>query len=555
MLRFLTDNASAAPIDVLLIQPPIRDFYLTAKRSIPYGLTSIAAQLTAAGFKVALFDALATRKSRRLDPPAEMRYLQKYFRGPDRSPFALWHQYRHYGYSFESIGRTARAARPFLVGISCLFTAYVNEALRTAEVVKAYLPDCRVVLGGHHPTVLPESAMVSGAVDFVLRGEGEVAMVALAQAISQNRPFENLPGLVRRSPKGRLRLHAPVFVGDPEDFPLPAVELTHPTYYRRNQRDSVVITASRGCPMNCSYCSVGDNSFTPYRRRSVDAVIEEIGRAAELRNIGFIDFEDENLSLDRRWFQRLLEAIEAHFGSQALELRAMNGLFPPTLDEPLLRKMRSAGFRTVNLSLATISPEQLRRFRRPDVRWDFEHLLRICERLNLEAVGYIIVGAPFQPPQVSIEDLLFLASRRVLAGVSVFYPAPGSRDYSRCEALGILPRQWSLMRSTALPLSHTTRRKETVTLLRLGRIINFMKQLADRKYDPPTEAAVGRGDGARLERLRAGVGLLKNFLSDGKIRGIDDSGRVFEHLVAPRLTKAFLSGLQRIDVHGVRERR
>jgi radical SAM superfamily enzyme YgiQ (UPF0313 family) len=555
MLRFVTENASAAPIDVLLVQPPIRDFYRTAKRSIPYGLTSIAAQLNAAGFNVALFDALATRKSRRLELPAEMRYLQKYFRGPDRSPFALWHQYRHYGYGFESIGRAARETRPFLVGISCLFTAYMHEALRAAEVVKAYLPDCKVVLGGHHPTVLPASVMAAGAVDFVLRGEGELAMVALARALSRNSSLENLPGLVRRLPEGGLRIADPVFVSDPAMLPLPAVELTHPTYYRRGRRDSVVITASRGCPMDCSYCCVGVNSFMPYRRRSVDSIIGEIGRAAALRDIGFVDFEDENLSLDRRWFRSLLDAIEAHFGRKAFELRAMNGLFPPTLDEALLRKMRSAGFKTVNLSLGTLSAEQLRRFRRPDVRLDFERLLRICQRLDLEAVGYIIVGAPFQSPQASIDDLLFLASRRVLAGVSVYYPAPGSRDYSRCEALGILPRHWSLMRSAALPLSHTTRRKETVTLLRLGRILNFMKELADRKYDPPAESAAGGPLGARLARLRVGVSLLEKFLSDGKIRGLDDNGRVFEHLCAPQLTKAFLSGLQCIDVHGVRQRR
>jgi len=50
--------------DVLLVQPPIRDFYLTAKRTIPYGLASIAAALSQSGFTVALADALATRRAR-----------------------------------------------------------------------------------------------------------------------------------------------------------------------------------------------------------------------------------------------------------------------------------------------------------------------------------------------------------------------------------------------------------------------------------------------------------------------------------------------------------
>ena len=58
--------------DVLLVQPPIRDFYLTAKRTIPYGLASIAAALTGHGFSVEILDALAASKSRPAELPAEI---------------------------------------------------------------------------------------------------------------------------------------------------------------------------------------------------------------------------------------------------------------------------------------------------------------------------------------------------------------------------------------------------------------------------------------------------------------------------------------------------
>ena len=56
-------------VDVLLIQPPIRDFYLTAKRTIPYGLSCLAASLMEDGFSVRIFDALAASKSRVIDIP------------------------------------------------------------------------------------------------------------------------------------------------------------------------------------------------------------------------------------------------------------------------------------------------------------------------------------------------------------------------------------------------------------------------------------------------------------------------------------------------------
>ena len=170
---------------ILLIQPPIRDFYLTAKRTIPYGLACIAATLVKSGFSVKILDALATSKSRACDLPQEMDYLRKYYGRPDRSAFALFHQFRHFGYSFEHIGKMAKESGAFLVGISSLFTPYMQEALQTAETVKAWHPDCKIVIGGHHPSALPQSVMESAAVDFVIRGEGEVSLHLLAEAVSQ----------------------------------------------------------------------------------------------------------------------------------------------------------------------------------------------------------------------------------------------------------------------------------------------------------------------------------------------------------------------------------
>ncbi|HEX5679884.1 MAG TPA: radical SAM protein, partial [Desulfobacterales bacterium] len=94
--------------DILLVQPPIRDFYLTAKRTIPYGLASIAAAVAARGFSVEILDALASSKSRPTMLPPEMSDVEKFYGRPDVSPFALFNRFRHFGSSFETIGRKAR---------------------------------------------------------------------------------------------------------------------------------------------------------------------------------------------------------------------------------------------------------------------------------------------------------------------------------------------------------------------------------------------------------------------------------------------------------------
>ena len=538
--------------DILLIQPPIRDFYLTAKRTMPYGLACIAAALMESGFSVSILDGLATSKARIQSLPEELSYLHPYYGKPDLSPFALFHHFRHYGYSFDTIGQKAAESGAFLVGISALFTPYAGEAMRTAQIVKARLPEAKVVLGGHHPSALPASAMDSAAVDFVIRGEGEVAMPMLARALAEDGRTDAIPGLVSRKDDGNLKINPGTRMRNLDAYPLPATQLVDQKFYRRKSGSTAVIVASRGCPMKCSYCCVGNQPEPSYRRKRVATVISEIERFAGQTKSGFIDFEDENLSLDRRWFLRLLQEITARFGGSRFELRAMNGLYPPSLDEAVVKAMKTAGFKTLNLSLGSTCRKQLSRFNRADVRADFDRALDLAERYDLDAVGYVICAAPFQHVEDSIEDLLYLAGRRVLAGLSVFYPAPGSRDYELSRRHGLLPDHFSAMRSSALPLSHTTTRTETATLLRLARILNFIKSLLDRGMSIPDPAGVDTRIDNPDNRMAVGQQLLGSFLKDGRIKGVTPQGEVYDHLISRSASSAFVAGLAQTNLKGTK---
>ncbi|MBW2369839.1 MAG: B12-binding domain-containing radical SAM protein, partial [Deltaproteobacteria bacterium] len=443
-------------LDILLVQPPIRDFYFTAKRSIPYGLGCIAASAASAGFSVEILDALATSKSRPIQLPPEMAYLRPYYGKPDISPFGLFHQFRHYGYSLTHIEQVLRQSGAQLVGISSLFTPYADDALKIAEIAKRVLPTCKVVLGGHHPTTLPEPTMSSQAVDFVIRGEGEWALPALARSLKTGASIQAVPGIVYRKKDGQLHINPPAVINELDQIPWPDASRINRKFYRRKTGGSCVVVASRGCPMQCSYCALGLDSPLPYRRRRPESVIHEIEMQVTRHHVRFIDFEDENLSLDKAWFLEILSGIRDRFGAWDLELRAMNGLYPASLDETVIGAMAAVGFKTLNLSLGTICPDQQLRFQRANVKSAFEQALALAETHGMQAVGYVIASAPGQSATDSISDLLYLTGQRVLAGLSIFYPAPGSRDYARAGKLGLLPAKYSLMRSSALPIDHTT---------------------------------------------------------------------------------------------------
>ncbi|HCY87563.1 MAG TPA: B12-binding domain-containing radical SAM protein [Desulfobacteraceae bacterium] len=544
--------------DVLLIQPPIREFYLTRKRTIPYGLASIAAALQQEGFTVDILDALARDKSKPIPYPEGFDHLTPYYGRFDQSRFALFHQFRHFGYSHEHIATLVRERKPLVVAVSSLFTAYAGQALATAEAVKRFYPEALVVMGGHHPTVFPEEMLANPVVDIVLRGEGEVSLPALCRLIkggnTEDTDLKKIPGIAFSAEDG-LFVSDPAWVKDLATLPLPDMEKIDQGYYFRRGQAAITVVASRGCPFPCSYCSVSSSSsHARFRRRPVKEVLREIRSQAGRNDIGFIDFEDENLTLKKDWVLELLAGIRNIFQGNPVELRAMNGLYPPSLDIEIIRAMKATGFRTLNLSVGSFSVDQLSRFRRPDVTRDHDRVLDIAREEGLECVSYIIGAAPGQTADTTLEDLLMLAERRTLAGLSVFYPAPGSLDYERCKTEGVLPERFHLMRSTALPLDHTTTRLEAVTLLRLTRILNFMKseidtrgKLPEPRVFPGKERFDAGGDRTKVSRR-----LLTLFLADGIIRGVDRAGLVYPHETDRGLSQMFLEGIKIRKLSGVR---
>lgn len=302
--------------------------------------------------------------------------------------------------------------------------------------------------------------------------------------------------------------------------------------------------------MRCSYCCVGQDSAQPYRRRNINAVMDEINYAVNELGAGFIDFEDENLSLESSWFIELLKRIRRRYAHHNLELRAMNGIYPPSLTAETVAAMKAAGFKKLNLSLGSTNRRQQEKFERPEVSAAFDDCLKWAAAQKLDAVGYIIAGALDQPPQSSIADLAFLAKRRVLAGLSVYYPAPGSRDYRLCQELGLLPSSFLAMRASALPIDQATSREQTVTLMRLSRVLNFMKHLIDIGTGIPGATPLSVDTLDPSDRIASGRRLLAAFIEDGIIRGVTSEGEIYPHQICRQTTGMFLGKLSGVAIRG-----
>src|SRR5574342_876930 len=136
---------------VVLVQPPVQDFYDTDVRLQPIGLCCIKAAVRKylPSVEVVIRDYHRGFGRRTVAVPKPLRYLSGYYPVADRSPFSTFHRYYHFGRSFDEIEAELAELKPDVVGISSLFTPYFREALEVAARLKRR-SDSAVVMGGSH---------------------------------------------------------------------------------------------------------------------------------------------------------------------------------------------------------------------------------------------------------------------------------------------------------------------------------------------------------------------------------------------------------------------
>jgi anaerobic magnesium-protoporphyrin IX monomethyl ester cyclase len=196
---------------------------------------------------------------------------------------------------------------PRVFGLSVL-TINSGSAYMLADKIKSHDPRAIVILGGIHPTVLPEEPFAeSKGVDIVVRGEGEETLLKLVVHIAEGRDWRALPGL--SFPEDGVIKHNPdspliASLDDIPPFPYHLFEAdlaSYPTF--------AGVIGSRGCPYKCAFCSSRSISGTRYRYHSVARVVSEIKTLVRKYKQESVHLMDDNIAVNKKHFAALCEAI------------------------------------------------------------------------------------------------------------------------------------------------------------------------------------------------------------------------------------------------------
>ena len=266
-------------------------------------------------------------------------------------------------YDFDQLANRVKKENPDIVSITAL-TPTIGRALESAQVVKEVLPDTTVILGGYHPTFNVKETLNDENVDLVIRGEGEYTMLELVQTLEKGENISNVKGIAYEeiNENGeKLLVLTPERepICNLDELPFPALHLLPMDHYKLLNMDTHMSTmiTSRGCPIQCSFCSSAAMHGRKIRRRSIENIVDEMEHLVYDYGIETIAFMDDTFTVNKKRVRDLCEEIMRR------NLKVFWGCTSrvDTLNEELLQKMKDSGCIAIFMGVESADQQQLDR--------------------------------------------------------------------------------------------------------------------------------------------------------------------------------------------------
>jgi radical SAM superfamily enzyme YgiQ (UPF0313 family) len=290
---------------------------------------------------------------------------------------------------FKKAARLILSYRTPIIGFSC-FNNNLPATLLIARECKKINPDIIIILGG--PEVSFESKKLLSVfpqIDMIIKGEGEITLLELLNALGNGNIFKDIPGLVFRENNSIVENPDRSLIKNLDSLPLTNYKLL-PKHYKY---PAGAIEGGRGCPFRCAFCSTSNMWGRCFRLKSPKRLSRELLRASKCFH-GSLNYpvaiHHDNLLVDRNSANIFLSILSEHdiawFCSSRLS----------TLDEQMIASLKIAGCRNVFIGIETASPKIQKRINKFLNLSRIPNILKTFYKRGLGAVLAYIIGFPFE---------------------------------------------------------------------------------------------------------------------------------------------------------------
>ncbi|MBK7105247.1 MAG: B12-binding domain-containing radical SAM protein [Ignavibacteriae bacterium] len=329
----------------------------------------------------------------------------------------------------EVIGFSATSSQfPYLKEISKNIKSFSNSYL---------------ICGGAHTTLQPESINQIPELDAIAVGEGEYAMLDLANAIQNKSDFTQIKNLWVR--KGNEIVKNPVrpLVENLNLLPFPDKETLDYQKILDISKGNNRFIFSRGCTFKCSYCSnsalssVYPNKNKYYRFMEPELAIEQIRNDHEKYKFKFITFDDDTISLNKKWFFTFFELYKKNFNYPfRCNLRI------ETVDEDVVKLLKEAGARNIGIGLEHGNEEFRRKvLNRKMSNEQIKHVFSLVNKYEISHDDFIMVGFPEENRKLFFDTVKLSREVGAKGKPSIFQPYPSTNLANICETNNWMPNK------------------------------------------------------------------------------------------------------------------
>ncbi len=343
----------------------------------------------------------------------------------------------------EDVKQEVKRLAPEMLGMTCGSVTY-RRCIETAKAVKEVLPACKVVVGGWHPSYLPESMLQHPAIDYVVMGEGERAIVELAKSITKGEDdsaIAKISGLAYRRGE-KITKNAPTFISDLDQVPFPARHLLPMHLYSREMEYLSVkpvdtMNVIRGCPYNCAFCETKKLWGSKCRAFSPSRVVEELNHLVSDYGTKGIYFVGDNFTIHKKRTIELCREIK----KSKLDLEWVCDTRVDLISRELLKEMKAAGCRTIWFGVESGSSRILKKINKQITLQQALDAFKLCREEEIRTASSFMLGLPGET--VKDMEASFKFARKLdpdWVRFNIFVGYPGSDLYDEIMAKGLYDR-------------------------------------------------------------------------------------------------------------------
>ncbi len=329
----------------------------------------------------------------------------------------------------EEIVGEVREFCPDVVGISVM-TPTLAKALSICQAVKKHDPEVTTVLGGPHPSALPEETAAAPGVDFVVVGEGETTFPELLRAIEGGATPDTVEGICFLREGRTIRTPARKRIRDLDAVPFPARHLLDHSPYRPSaahsrRKPAFSVMCGRGCPYRCTFCSCSKVFRDGVAVRRPEGVAGEIRHLVEHYGAREILLWDDTFGLSREWTLRFCELVRPLGVSWSAWMRC------DLADRERLEAMARSGCWHVSYGVESGNQKILDGIRKEQTLDQARRAFSLTREAGMEARGTFILGLPGENRETLRETVDFAIEIKAdYAQFQFLTPYPGTELWS-----------------------------------------------------------------------------------------------------------------------------